>query len=105
MKHYKKVWNDKRLLVEQWIDTYKKVSDNVRDEIKEDVEMIYPTTTISEHIREEGREEGRIEGEIKGEIKILEVLYEEGFLPLAEFEKRIIPLRKKLMELIKSEKK
>lgn len=115
--------DDKRLLLEQWVMTYKKISNDVHTQIKKEYDMDYPATTISEHFRLEGKEEGlvegeekgwikghaegrvegRVEGEIRGEIKILEVLHEEGLLSDLEFERHIIPLRQKLAELLENE--
>jgi hypothetical protein len=67
--------NDKKLLIEQWVNAYSNVPHTSVEKIKKEVNMSYTATTISEHIWNEGKMEGVIEGEIKGQIKILESLY------------------------------
>lgn len=48
----------------------------------------------------EGIKEGREEGEIKGEITMLEQLYEKGRLNEQEYKEILLPLQKKLDELL-----
>ena len=77
--------------------------------------MEYIETTISEHIFNQGMLEGEAKGEIKGEvkgeargeakgeiigqIKILETLYTDGILTEEQFNRRVAPLRQKLLEM------
>jgi len=93
---------DRLLLVKQWIDCYKKVSEETLTKIRKETGMEVIETTISEHIRNQGKIEGKIEGEIKGingQIALLESLHSQGVLSKKKMEKMIIPLRQKLNEL------
>ncbi len=89
---------DKLLLVKQWIDCYKKVSDETLTKIRKETGMEVIETTISEHIRNQGKIEGKIEG-IRGQIALLESLHKQGVLSKKKMEKMIFPLRQKLNEL------
>ena len=110
--------SDKLLLVKQWTDFYKKVSDETLCKIRKDVNMEAIETTISEHIFNQGKYEGKIEGRIEGEIRgetrgkiegkienigeqiaNLESLHEQGVLSKQQTDLMIIPLRQKLKEL------
>ena len=88
--------NGQLLLIDQWINFYKKVSQEQLEEIKEEIEMSFVATTITEYIQHEAKEEGKIEGS----IKTLEILFHEGILSQQEFEKRVAPLRKELQTLL-----
>ena len=91
--------NDKKLLIEQWVNAYSNVPQTSVEKIKKEVNMSYTATTISEHIWNEGKMEGVIEGEIKGQIKILESLYLSAVLRKEQFEMMVEPLRKQLEKI------
>ncbi|QTA82231.1 Uncharacterized protein dnl_46080 [Desulfonema limicola] len=103
-----KLTNDQLLLIEQWINAYKKVPDKALESIKKEVKMDMIATTISEHIflegknkgRSEGKAEGKTEGKIEGKIEILENLFLQKILTREQFEKAIEPLRQQLKELM-----
>ncbi len=101
--------NDQKLLIERWIQTYKKVPDATVDKIKKEVKMSFVATTISEHIHNEGVIEGQIKGrnkgKIEGEIKAFEKLYNLGILTKKQFEEMATPLREKLEALFQSDLK
>ncbi len=61
--------NDHKLLIIQWLQAYKNISDESFDKIKKEVKMNFSANTITEHIHNEGVMQGIIEGEIRGEIK------------------------------------
>ncbi len=110
MKHILR--DEQRLLIDQWVNAYKKVSDQKLKRIKEEVKMTYVATTIKEHIQYEsemigekrgveiGEKRGVEIGEKRGEIKTLEGLHAEGFLSKEQFEKKVVPLRRELKELL-----
>ena len=99
--------NDEKLLAEQWVQAYKKVPDEYVEKIKQEVNMSFSATTITEHYvnmgRNEGKIEGKIEGEIEGKIKgkieALEELYRFSFLSKEQMEKMIEPLEEQLQNL------
>jgi hypothetical protein len=99
--------NDKKLLIEQWVNAYSNIPHTSVETIKKGVNMSYTATTISEHIWNEGKMEGVIEGkmegviegEIKGQIKILESLYLSAVLRKEQFEMMVEPLRKQLEKI------
>jgi hypothetical protein len=91
--------NDKKLLIEQWVNAYSNIPHTSVEKIKKGVNMSYTATTISEHIWNEGKMEGVIEGEIKGQIKILESLYLSTVLSKEQFEMMVDPLRKQLEKI------
>ncbi len=63
--------NDKKLLLEQWVQAYKKTSAESVKKIKKEVNMSFAATTISEHIWNEGKNEGIAEGKLEGKIEML----------------------------------
>ena len=91
--------NDRKLLIDQWVNAYHNLRPESLEQIKKEVNMSFTATTISEHIRNEGKIEGIIEGEVKGQIKILEDLYLTKILTLEQFEMMVNPLRKRLQYL------
>jgi flagellar biosynthesis/type III secretory pathway protein FliH len=103
--------NDRKLLIDQWVNAYHNLRPESLEQIKKEVNMSFTATTISEHIRNEGKIEGKlegklegkiegiIEGEIKGQIKILEDLYFTKILTLEQFEMMINPLRNRLQDI------
>ena len=108
--------NEKKLLAEQWVQAYKKVPEKTVEKIKQEVNMSFSATTITEHYVNvgwnKGKIEGEIEGEIKGEIKgkikgkieNLEEFYRFGVLSKKQMEKMIEPLKERLQNLQSSEK-
>jgi flagellar biosynthesis/type III secretory pathway protein FliH len=119
--------NDKKLLVEQWVNAYNNLPAESLEKIKKEVKMSFVATTISEHIRNQGMIEGMIEGKrqgkikgkkqgqregkrqgkiegqregkIEGQIQLVENLYVSGVLNQEQYEIMIQPLRKQLQEI------
>jgi hypothetical protein len=95
--------NDKKLLVEQWVNAYNNLPPKSLEKIKKEAKMSFVATTISEHIRNEGKIEGMTEGlakgKLEGQIQILENLYVSGILNREQFEIMVQPLRKQLEEI------
>ena len=88
--------NYEKLLAEQWVQAYKKVPDESVEKIKQEVNMSFSATTITEHYVNMGRNEGKIEA--------LEELYRFSFLSKEQMEKMIEPLKEQLQNLQSSEK-
>ena len=100
-----------QLLVEQFVNFYKKIPSKKFNKIKEEVNMEFVATTISEHIInenekvmkniwiKEGKKEGEKEGEKKGEINTLKKLYRQKILTKGQYERRVKPLKKQLENL------
>ncbi len=65
--------NEQLLLIEQWVNVYKKIPDQAADRIRKEAKMDMMETTITEHIFNlgeiEGKRKGEIEGIRKGEIE------------------------------------
>jgi hypothetical protein len=99
-----KLNNDKLLLIEQWVNAYKKILDKTVESIKKEVKMDMIATTISEHIFNQGEIKGKIKGKVKGKvegkIELLENLFLQKILTREQFEKAVEPLRLKLKELM-----
>ncbi|QTA90782.1 hypothetical protein [Desulfonema magnum] len=89
--------NDQHLLVERWVDAYKKVPKQTSNRIKKEVSMEFIATTITEHIQHESK----IEGKIEGKIEMLENMYIKKMLSKEQFEEMVAPLRKELAALVK----
>ncbi len=68
--------NDKKLLIEQWVNAYKQLPEETVENIKKEVKMSFTATTISEHYINEGM----LKGEIKGKIELLQSLFKKGML-------------------------
>jgi len=108
--------NEKKLLAEQWVQAYKKVPKKYVEKIKQEVNMSFSATTITEHYvnvgriegeikgKIEGKIEGEIKGKIKGKIENLEEFYRFGVLSKKQMEKMIEPLKEQLQNLQSSEK-
>jgi len=106
---------DQLLLIEQWVDFYKKVPEPVLKQIKQEVKMELVETTISEHIYNQGKAEGKTEGLLEGEAKgktegkaegllegqlaALEHLHRQGILSKAQRNAMVVPLRQQLKQL------
>jgi len=98
---------DQLLLINQWVDFYKKISEKNLVKIKKEVNMELVETTISEHIfnqgilhgKAEGKTEGKAEGIIEGQLAVLETLFRQGILSEEQTEYMTAPLRQKLKEL------
>ena len=111
--------NDKKLLIEQWVNAYNDLPPESLEKIKKEVKMSFVATTISEHIRNQGRIEGinegmteglnkgklegkiegKVEGKVEGQIQILENLYLVGILNQDQYDRMVQPLRKQLQEI------
>ena len=91
------------LLLDRWVEMYKKISAPTLDAIKKETRMEMIATTIREHIFQEGwlqgEAKGKAEGEAIGQIKLLETLHQVGLLTDAQFENMAAPLRRKLADL------
>ncbi len=92
--------NEQLLLIDQWVNAYKKVADQTLDKIKKEVKMAFVATTITEHIQHESEIKGEIKGKIKGKIELLENLYTQGILTKELFEEMAKPLRNELNEYL-----
>jgi hypothetical protein len=86
---------DQLLLIEQWVDFYKKVPEPVLKKIKQEVKMELVETTISEHIYNQGKAEGLLEGQ----LAVLENLHRQGILSKAQRNAMVAPLRQQLKQL------
>jgi flagellar biosynthesis/type III secretory pathway protein FliH len=111
--------NDKKLLIEQWVNAYNDLPPESLEKIKKEVKMSFVATTISEHIRNQGRIEGinegmteglnkgklegkiegKVEGKVEGQIQILENLYLVGIHNQDQNDRMVQPLRKQLQEI------
>ena len=99
--------NEEKLLAEQWVQAYKKVPKKTVEKIKQEVNMSFSATTITEHYvnvgwnkgKIEGKIEGEIEGKIKGKIEALEELYRFSLLSKKQMKKMIEPLKEQLQNL------
>ena len=92
--------NEEKLLAEQWVQAYKKVPKKSVEKIKQEVNMSFSATTITEHYVNLGRNEGKIEGKIEA----LEELYRFSLLSKKQMKKMIEPLKEQLQNLQSSEK-
>jgi predicted transposase/invertase (TIGR01784 family) len=61
--------NEQLLLIEQWVNFYKKVSEKRLDKIKKEIKMDFVETTITEHVYNQGWIKGEAEGKIEGETE------------------------------------
>ncbi|MEK8015241.1 MAG: hypothetical protein VSS75_000130, partial [Candidatus Parabeggiatoa sp.] len=61
--------NEQLLLIEQWVNLYKKVSEKKLETIKKEVSMSFVETTNTEHGYNQGWIQGEVDGEAKGEAK------------------------------------
>jgi len=84
------------LLAEQWVQAYKKVPDESVEKIKQEVNMSFSATNISEHYVNVGWNKGKIEN--------IEELYRFAFLSKEQMKKLIEPLKEQLQNLQSSEK-
>jgi hypothetical protein len=84
--------NDKKLLIEQWVNAYNNLSPESLEKIKKEIKMNFVATTISEHIRNEGK----IEGNVEGQIQLLDNLFVSGVLNREQYEIMAQPLRNQL---------
>ncbi|RKZ54294.1 MAG: hypothetical protein DRR16_10820 [Candidatus Parabeggiatoa sp. nov. 3] len=53
--------NEQLLLIDQWVNFYKKVSEKRLETIKKEISMSFVETTITEHVYNEGKAEGKKE--------------------------------------------
>jgi len=112
---------DQLLLVNQWVDYYKKVPEPVLTKIKQEVNMELVETTISEHVYNQGKAEGLAEdkaegkaeglseglakglakGLLEGQLVLLDNLHQLGILADAQRHAMATPLQQKLKDLMK----
>ncbi len=100
---------DQLLLIEQWVNFYKKVPEPVLKKIKQEVNMELVETTISEHIynrgkaegKTEGKAEGKAEGLLEGQLAVLENLHRQRILSKAQRNAMMAPLQQQLKQLRK----
>ncbi|SEH06263.1 RpnC/YadD family protein [Candidatus Venteria ishoeyi] len=64
-----KLEDDRLLLINQWVDSYKKIPVQRFKQIKQEFNMEYIETTITEHIRNQAFREGEAKGEARGEAR------------------------------------
>lgn len=109
---------DHLLLLEQWVNAYKKVSEPILKQIKEEIGMEFIATTISEHIFHEGLLQGKAEGIaegiaqgetrgeakglLEGQIKMLDMFHQVGLVSDEQYQLMLQPLRQQLAELTDS---
>jgi flagellar biosynthesis/type III secretory pathway protein FliH len=99
------------LLLEQWVNAYKKVSEPMLKQIKKEIGMEFIATTISEHIfhegllkgKAEGEAKGKAQGEIEGQIKMLDIFHQLGLVLDEQYQLMIQPLQQQLAELTDNE--
>jgi hypothetical protein len=110
--------HDQLLLINQWLDFYKKVPRRTFQQIKKEFNMELVETTISEHIfnqglakgKAEGIAEGKAEGIVAGKVEgmtegleqqiaLLKTLHEEGVLSKSRLKKLLLPLETQLQAL------
>lgn len=106
--------HDQLLLINQWLDFYKKVPPQTFQQIKREFNMELVETTISEHIfnqglakgheagKEEGKAEGITEGLIQGveqQMALLRTLHQEGILSESQLKNMLSPLEMQLKTL------
>lgn len=106
-----KLTTDQLLLIQQWVDFYKKVPATVVRKIKQRTNMEFVETTISEHIYNQGKTEGKVEGltegmaqgkvkgALEGQLALLETLYQQGILSKTQRDTMMTPLQQQLNEL------
>jgi hypothetical protein len=127
MKH--QLTADQLLLINQWVDYYKKIPTQTFEEIKQEVNMEYIETTITEHIQnqamrkgmqegmqkgmqegmqkgmqegmQQGMQEGEAKGKILGQLEYCEQLYKLGILPEPMYIQTTTSLRQQLEALPK----
>jgi len=100
--------NEKLLLIEQFVNFYKKIPNKTFESIKKEVNMQIMATTIKEHYihqgeiigekrgEKNGEKRGLKIGEIKGEINSIRKLYKQRILTKSQYESRIKLLNNKL---------
>jgi hypothetical protein len=84
--------NEEKLLAEQWVQAYKKVPEKTVEKIKQEVNMSFSATTITEHYVNVGWNKGKIEA--------LEELYRFSLLSKKQMKKMIEPLKEQLQNLV-----
>ena len=103
--------NEQKLLVDQWVQAYRKLPDKIVEKIKKEVNMSFVATTIKEHYINIGEARGELRGEargevrgeargvIKGKIENLEELHRFGIITSAQLAEMAAPLQRQLEEL------
>ncbi len=112
--------NAQLLLIEQWVNAYKKVPEQTLGKIRKESKMEFIATTITEHIQREseargeakgeargeargeakgearGEAKGEAKGKIRGKIELLENMCLFGTISKQQFESMVGPLREEL---------
>jgi len=118
--------SDQLLLINRWLDFYKKVPQRTFQQIKKEFNVALIETTISEHIFNQGLAKGKIEGIAEGvskgkvegkaegiaegvskgkaegleqQIILLKALHEEGVLSKSRLKNLLLPLEAQLKAL------
>jgi hypothetical protein len=107
------------LLVNQWVDFYKNIPVQRHQQIRQEFNMDYIETSITEHIHNQGRVQGKAEGLvegkaeglvegkakgkaeglIEGQMMLLEQMYQQGLVLDTMYESMSQSLRQKLQAL------
>lgn len=90
---------DQLLLIQQWVDYYKKISAQTYEKIKQEVNMAYVETTITEHIANQAEARGEARGKILGQLETYEQLVKLGLLSESVYTSMTAPLRQQLESL------
>jgi hypothetical protein len=72
--------DDQLLLVEQFVDYYRKIPQQTFSKIKKEVNMSFAATTITEHYINIGEERGEKRGLLKGKLQTIQELYEKNII-------------------------
>jgi flagellar biosynthesis/type III secretory pathway protein FliH len=106
--------HDQLLLVNRWVEFYKKVPPRTFQQIKKKFNVALIETTISEHIFNqglakgkaegiaEGVSKGKVEGKAEGleqQIMLLKALHEDGVLSKSRLKNLLLPLEAQLKAL------
>ncbi len=106
--------HDQLLLVNRWVEFYKKVPAQTFQQIKKEFNMAMIETTISEHIFNQGLAKGKAEGIAEGiskgkaegklegleqQIALLDTLHQQGILSESQFRNMLLPLEAQLKVL------
>ena len=65
--------NEQLLLIDQWVNFYKKISDERLETIKKEIKMDFVETTITEHVYNQGLIKGEDKGRKKTAINLLKM--------------------------------
>ena len=102
--------DDQLLLVEQFVDYYRKIPQQTFSKIKKEVNMSFAATTITEHYINIGEERGEKRGEkkgekkglLKGKLQALQELYEKNIIQKDIFEEMSTAIQEQIKRLTAS---